>query len=78
MEAVGDAACGTPVNFWQVVRDALTTVRVPWNPDDDEDVRFLRRQTALAQAETIRLRRNAAFPLARSTRTRDEEKRDAD
>ena len=50
------------MSLWRVLYDALFgPPREAWNPDDDEDVRFLRRQAALAHAETRRLRERVAW-----------------
>jgi hypothetical protein len=49
------------VGFWGTIRDALTRFHVPWDPEADEDVRFLREQATLARRETLRLRRLPAW-----------------
>ena len=66
------------MNLWRAVREALRRHADRWDPDADDTVRYLRRHAAVATATTRRLRGEAAFPLARSTRSRTGDDHDAE
>lgn len=76
--AAHGASPGTTVSFWRLLLDALTGAKARWDPECDEDVLYLRRHAAVATATTRRLRGEAAFPLARSTRSRTGDDHDAE